>query len=622
MKRTALGLAVLLACMCLESPARGDAPQACPDDGLAQKRAEIRAQLEELIRQSADPAERAVLFLRLAESLEQQARACPQAAARLRARAADACRRALDERGAPRDRLDEARYRLGLIMAELKQTEQAMAAMQALAEREGAYSDEAALFVAEHDFDAARLDRAVPLYSRLCEGGGTLATYACYKLAWCHYNLTAFDRALSLFDRTLRMAAEQKNHPLAREARRDYVLAFAMAGTPARAGQAFRDIDPGRAREMRAQLAGIWEQQGRYADAVAVRESLIADAPEPLDAAEQLLAVLRSEALMGQRERVIGTAGRLAERLAAVPVHSRGRRRARLLRLRERAEQALCELAAVWFKETPFASPEARRTALALLELCLRTFPGSARASELRLCAAELHLRAGRVETAALTYERALADLLGSERAGAPAGRLLCAAAHGAMLARYRLLEAMPGSLVPMLDAAEIYLRRCERDAAGRCEARAAMAKALLALAHHGEAAELIDAIAADCSADDARALRQRIRKSATKERLRFGRPAVTRGPISPGAVREVLFGARRALAGCLPPEPVQVEARFRLAVAANGRVAYVRAIETRGLDERTIGCMKRILLRLRLPAPASDAVVEIAIRAGRATSW
>src|SRR5947207_14284200 len=92
------------------------------------------------------------------------------------------------------------------------------------------------VYIDEHLIDGAKLDAALKEYRAAAEvPDDDVYPYALYKAAWCRFNQSAFTDAMKLFKRVADIS--EKSHDvnkaqLPREARRDYVLAYARNGKP------------------------------------------------------------------------------------------------------------------------------------------------------------------------------------------------------------------------------------------------------------------------------------------------------------------------------------------------------------------------------------------------------
>ena len=92
------------------------------------------------------------------------------------------------------------------------------------------------VFIGEHLFEVAKLDEALKEYRAAAEvPSDEVYPYAIYKAAWCRFNQSAFGDAMKLLKRTAEISSEKSDVTtvqLAREARRDYVLAYGRIGAP------------------------------------------------------------------------------------------------------------------------------------------------------------------------------------------------------------------------------------------------------------------------------------------------------------------------------------------------------------------------------------------------------
>ena len=129
---------------------------------------------------------------------------------------------------------------------------------------------------AEDFFSQNNLVNAKPLYERVVlSEDAALAAFAAYKLAWVHYNLGEFTKALEGFT-ALARARDPDGQPtaLARQALSDTVLAFAEVGHPLHAPGFYQDLIPEDWRKLCLRLVELYDIQGKQGAAKTLSDLL------------------------------------------------------------------------------------------------------------------------------------------------------------------------------------------------------------------------------------------------------------------------------------------------------------------------------------------------------------
>ena len=223
---------------------------------VAAKEQEQEAALRRMLELGGSPAEQAEALARLAgllrsrglaASIRAQAEADEgneAAAARDRRAAGDARAEAIARyrellNKYPRaPRTDEALFFLADSLQESGRDREAIGVARELTRRfpRSPWAPASHVFIGEHLFDAAKLDGALKEYRAAAEAPyDDVYPYALYKAAWCRFNQGAFTDAMKLFKRVVDISEKSgdvNKVQLAREARRDYVLAYSRLGRP------------------------------------------------------------------------------------------------------------------------------------------------------------------------------------------------------------------------------------------------------------------------------------------------------------------------------------------------------------------------------------------------------
>ena len=167
-------------------------------------------------------------------------------------------------------RLDEALFFLADILQDSSRDQEAVAAARELVKKypRSPWAPASHVFLGEHLFDQAKLAEALHEYRAAAEvPGDEVYPYALYKAAWCRFNQGAFVDAMKLLRRVVEVSAkagDQNKVHLAREARRDYVIAYARVGKPEAARDEFAQIFGAEAgRKMLEQYGKLLFETGR-----------------------------------------------------------------------------------------------------------------------------------------------------------------------------------------------------------------------------------------------------------------------------------------------------------------------------------------------------------------------
>jgi TolA-binding protein len=460
-------LAILIAVAVAQSPGR--------DPGLLhrnveqltqQKEAEQEAALRRLLQLGGSPAEQAEVLARLANTLRARALTLtihaqaedtenPAAAERERKIAETARNEAIArfrERlqkypGAPGT--DESLFFLADALQDSGKDQESVQAARELVTRfpRSAYAPASHVFIGEHLFDAAKLDEALAQYRAAATvPSDDVYPYALYKAAWCRFNQNRYDDAMKLLRRVNEISEKKGNVnsvQLAREARRDYVLAYARIGKPEEARDAFaKTFGKVAGLKMLEQFDKLLFDTGRDPEAAAIARQLLAlhqDAPgAALDQTRLLVLAQRG----GKRSELLSSARTL------VATYQRVRERSRpasddesFAEANRLGEETLRNLAVQ-------IHTEARKTDLddtwnaarALYADYLMLFPDAPDAYELRFFDGEL-LYARKFKAEAAEQYEAVARLdLEALQARKQPGRWLQKAAWSAVLSRSETL--------------------------------------------------------------------------------------------------------------------------------------------------------------------------------------
>jgi tetratricopeptide (TPR) repeat protein len=328
-------------------------------------------------------------------------------------------------------RLDEVLFRMAYLLLSAKRGVEAREQLHRLLEEHptSRYVADAYLAFAELAFDQGDINAALAFYEKVAQfPRASVYPYAVYKSGWCQLDLGEPAEALASFVAVVRLAGEARGtalEPLAREARKDLVRAYARVGGPDRAWDFFRRTGGASAPRMLEALAELYFEQGQAADSTRVYRKIIAlDERAPRVCAWQGKILRNTQSSGDKREQA-----QELERLAAVVEPSRPA----LPECRDLLRDTTRELALVWHKEAE-RTKNADTSALALrvYDLFLARFPDDSRAVELGFFRGELLWSLERWRDAALQYGKVVD--------ARPDGEHAREAAHAAALAWQKAL--------------------------------------------------------------------------------------------------------------------------------------------------------------------------------------
>lgn len=183
-------------------------------------------------------------------------------------------------------RLDEALYFYAFELGQLKREQEMKDAYIRLIQDfpSSQYIPNAYLSFADYYFGQNKIGDALQLYEKVITfKDSPVYAYALYKMAWCHLNPVGtadprYDLSLDYFVKTIqatlegRAGSEANAKQLRRDARRDLVRAFVMAGKPSKAWEFFQKVGDGpkpeedMSRKMMELLAVQYFGQGMYTE--------------------------------------------------------------------------------------------------------------------------------------------------------------------------------------------------------------------------------------------------------------------------------------------------------------------------------------------------------------------
>ncbi len=479
-------LALLIAVALSQQPGRDPALlHRHVEQVVAEKEHEQEQSLRRLLELGGTPKEQAEVLARLAGllrargltlAIQAQSEADSgdeAAAARDRTHAADARSEAIAryhellKKYPNAGRTDEALFFLADTLQDSGRDQQAVQSARELTRRfpRSQWAPASHVFIGEHLFDAAKLDEALREYRAAAEvPSDEVYPYAIYKAAWCRFNQSAFGDAMKLLKRVVEVsikAGDVNTVQLAREARRDYALAYGRIGAPEGAHDDFaKSFGKGPALTMLEQYGKLLFDTGRDPEAQLIARQLLAlhgDAPAAaLDQTRLLVIAQRTgkrKDLLTQAKLLVDTFQRVRKDPAGVA--GRGALEdEKFAEANRLGEETLRNLAIQIHNEARKTElDETWAAARALYSDYLTLFPDAPDAYDLRFFFGELLYTRNLKSAAADQYEAVVRQDVDSKKAG----KWLQKAAWSAVLSRN---EAVFGEQKESKDTGE---RRAQR---------------------------------------------------------------------------------------------------------------------------------------------------------------
>jgi cellulose synthase operon protein C len=193
-------------------------------------------------------------------------------------------------------RMDEVLFFLGHNLWEQGREEDALKAYKKMITDHGQskYVPDAWVAFGQHFFQNSKgkkdeLAKALEAFKRAAAfTDNPVYGYALYMQGWCHYNLGDFNAAMDMFKAVIlfselqggqKTKEAQKIAALAREARKDYVLAYSHVGDPLAARADFEKVGGSEYFGMLKGLAGLYFDDGKDKEATIVYRMLIKERP-------------------------------------------------------------------------------------------------------------------------------------------------------------------------------------------------------------------------------------------------------------------------------------------------------------------------------------------------------
>jgi TolA-binding protein len=333
------------------------------------------------------------------------------------------------------ERMDEALFRLAVLLTSVKKDDQAREYFHRLIKDypTSKYIPDAYLAFAEHAFDGGEMQAALRFYEKVEQfPKSSLAPYAAYKKGWCYINMGEHRDALETFVGVVRLAQGKapgdrgQLDALAKEAKKDVVKAYAQVGGADKARVFFAKVGGDYAPKMMELLAERYWEDGKPAESTRVYKQIIADNMASARVCEWQSKVLRNSLSLPGYDK--GLVAQELERLGLVYDRARPPKADQQAECRNAFHDAARELALVWHREAQKTQDtHTYEAAEHGYRLFLARFADDKQAYEMRFYLGELYWVLRRWKDAAEQY----GDVVASQ----PNGKYTREAAHAAVLA-------------------------------------------------------------------------------------------------------------------------------------------------------------------------------------------
>jgi TolA-binding protein len=226
------------------------------------------------------------------------------------------------------DRMPDVLYMMGQAYWDRNDYKQALAAYRKLIKdhSKSQYISDAWLAFGEYYFQVSPEDerdvpKALDSYIKAAANQeSAVFGYATYKQGWCYYNLSRHDKAAEKFKEVVLYSQVnsailgERRIGLAKEARKDYVLAYAQYGTASNAPAEFKTIADGdEHRAMLDRLGDIYYGDGKDRDAIITYQTLMKMTPENTKNPLYQGKIVKLASRIGEKKQVVGQARKLVD---------------------------------------------------------------------------------------------------------------------------------------------------------------------------------------------------------------------------------------------------------------------------------------------------------------------
>jgi tetratricopeptide (TPR) repeat protein len=257
-------------------------------------------------------------------------------------------------------RMDEVLFALAFSLDEMKQSDKARDVYYRLIKNfpESKFIPNAYLSFAEHYFATGDMVAANKFYQKVTEippERNTVYGFALYKQAWCLYNIEDYKGALGKFVEVIEFG---KGHPDARDvanlmkqSRRELVLPYSRAGTPAKALEFFGRfaVDEAMQYEMLESLAELYYDTGEWDPTVQTYHRLMSEKPDSDKLCYWQSRVANAALASGQKAKGVTEVQRLVD--VYETFDKSGKKDEAKKECKQFSAQTLVDLATAWHRE-------------------------------------------------------------------------------------------------------------------------------------------------------------------------------------------------------------------------------------------------------------------------------
>jgi len=314
------------------------------------------------------------------------------------------------------DQLDNVYFFLGVNLLEIGKRAQALTIFRDMIKKYpgSVYIPNVLLAFGEYYFDNDDMEQAMKAYEKVLEfKSSNIYNYALYKMAWCQYNLTQYDQALSTFLDVVNATEKGRqgaDKSLRKEALRDIVLTYSHIGKASKALEFFKKLVKNESDVlfMSERLAQLFADQGQLQESTNLFHKLIDVNRNSFKIMDYQLEIVRNvEALGIQRDTV-----KEVLRSMALLDHARGMKDAEPAQVKEvedRLEQILREYATNFHRQAQKTrNEETYALAYEMYKVYLEGFPKSPDRYLMTFFYAELLYKLKKFGEAVAQYEKVI----------------------------------------------------------------------------------------------------------------------------------------------------------------------------------------------------------------------
>jgi tetratricopeptide (TPR) repeat protein len=370
-------------------------------------------------------------------------------------------------------RTDEVLYFLGHNLMEAGEERKALVAYRRLIDKfkKSKFLPDALLAYAEYYFNTSKgkkdmLEKALDYYKQAASfPENQVYGFALYKQGWCYFNLANYPKALDMFKAVVlygeyagaaaleKDAGKSGKNTLIREARNDFVRAYARYGSPADARAEFSKVasKPEDRFLMMKQLANLYYDDGKDREAALTFNSLIRERPLSPEAPGFQGKIVDCVLRAGNKKMTVEQVRRLVKLMQEVEkanVAKDDKDKKALADARELSERTLSNLAVNWHNEAKKTRDEETfGLANEVYSDYLALFADNRKAYDLRFFWAELlNDNLQQYEKAADEYTKVVMQDAKRIDEGQKPGKWLVNAAYNAVLANDEVVKAAEAS--------------------------------------------------------------------------------------------------------------------------------------------------------------------------------